>query len=71
MNEKQLKSLIKEFVNTWDDASPEIKTGEASHDSIEKVVPMTPEQVAAVLNDAMGGRHASGRKMHPAFVKKN
>ena len=71
MNENQLKSLIKEFVNTWDDAPSEIKTDDASQSSIEKVTPMTPEQVAAILNNAMGGRHASGRRMHPAFVKKN
>jgi hypothetical protein len=53
-------------LNTWETQD----TTQADDDSTEKKA-MSPEEVAAVLNDAMGGRHASGRKMHPAFVKKN
>ena len=65
-NEQKIKILIKEFLNTWETQD----TTQADDDSTEKKA-MSPEEVAAVLNDAMGGRHASGRKMHPAFVKKN
>jgi hypothetical protein len=64
-NEQKIKNLIKEFLNTWE--TPE---SVQDNDSNEKEA-MSPEEVAQVLNAAMGGRHASGRKMHPAFVKKN
>ena len=64
-NEQKIKNLIKEFLNTW-----ETQDATQADDSTEKKA-MSPEEVASVLNDAMGGRHASGRKMHPAFVKKN
>jgi len=65
-NEQKIKNLIKEFLNTWE--TPD--SIQVDDDNTEKKA-MSPEEVAAVLNDAMGGRHASGRKMHPAFVKKN
>lgn len=65
-NEQKIKNLIKEFLNTWE--TPD--SVQVDDDSTEKKA-MSPEEVAAILNDAMGGRHASGRKMHPAFVKKN
>lgn len=65
-NEQKIKNLIKEFLNTWE--TPD--SIQVDDDNTEKKA-MSPEEVAAILNDAMGGRHASGRKMHPAFVKKN
>lgn len=65
-NEQKIKNLIKEFLNTWE--TPD--SVQVDDDSTEKKA-MSPEEIAAILNDAMGGRHASGRKMHPAFVKKN
>ena len=64
-NEQKIKNLIKEFLNTWE--TPD--SIQVDDDNTEKKA-MSPEEVAAILNDAMGGRHASGRKMHPAFVKK-
>ena len=65
-NEQKIKNLIKEFLNTWE--TPD--SVQVDDDNAEKKA-MSPEEVAAILNDAMGGRHASGRRMHPAFVKKN
>lgn len=65
-NEQKIKNLIKEFLNTWE--TPD--SVQVDDDNTEKKA-MSPEEVAAILNDAMGGRHASGRRMHPAFVKKN
>ena len=66
MTEKQLKNLIREFLNTWD-----AQDTAQVEDSEKETKAMSPEEVAAILDNAMGGRHASGRKMHPAFVKKN
>jgi len=60
MNNKQaLRKLIREMLDNWEPESSYVETIDA----------MSPAEVASILKDAIGGRHASGRKYHSAFLK--
>lgn len=60
MNNKQaLRKLIREMLDNWEPESSYVETIDA----------MSPAEVASILRDAIGGRHASGRKYHSAFLK--
>lgn len=60
MNNKQaLRKLIREMLDNWEPESSYVETIDA----------MSPAEVASILKNAIGGRHASGRKYHSAFLK--
>ena len=60
MNNKQnLKKLIREMLDNWEP--------ESSY--TQRIDAMSPKEVASILKDAIKGRHASGKKYHPAFQR--
>jgi hypothetical protein len=58
-NHQILRKLIKEILDSWEP--------ESSY--TQRIDAMAPAEVALILKNAIGGRHASGKRYHSAFLK--
>ena len=60
MNKKEiLKKLIKEMLDNW----------EVESSYVQSIETISPQEIISMLDAAIKGRHASGRKFHSAFLK--